>query len=871
VATAAAALALAEMEPMESVKQSSFDSRLGRLLFSMTIPCVIVLVSCYEHEPCGSEELCNYADDNCDGRIDEIFRDEDGSYVGLENCGACGVDCAVVIPFGDELVCEELEGGYGCRALSCVEGYHVSGRTCVPDVDVLCMACEEDSDCQVFDPTSRCRETGSARRCLRSCAAGCPDGFECRSEECAPISGVCACTAETEGVAFGCLLETASAACAGRQICSENVLGLCEPAFEEICNGEDDDCDGGIDEDFIDDAGRYVHVDHCGECNRPCAAQGPNVVATCEVIAGSPTCLQECEEGFVDLDGVDANGCECERTVGSWPPSRLGVDADCDGEIDDTDDFIFVASWGADTSPGTLVFPLRTLGAGMELAASVSKTVLVTGGIFNERIEVVGGVEVYGGYNADFSDRDPALYATVIRPSDSAHGLPVLTCQGVTSAAAIGGMTITGSDAAEPGQGSTAVFLDGCSAAVELVELTVLAARGADGRMGADASDNLAEWGLTSLTELNGDNGRNGQDGFETSSPSCTSESVAAGRGGRHQCPGTGNNLNGGDGGDSRCVDVGCRVGQPCGNSGCTDFMVGDVCDVDAMMAAAVPNPPGEDGSGPGAGAGGSSTYHAPTNRGSCHFCDDNPTLVRLGEPGEAGRDGEDGLGGGGCATVAGVFDGATGRWRGLSGGVGAAGSDGGGGGGGSAGAGYEVIEGITEACNDAIGGSGGGGGSGGCGAPHASGGGGAGSSIGVAIRLASGERSGPTCTNVTVVASTGGSGGPGGIGAVGGVGGGGGTGGGTTFWCSRRGGRGGDGGDGGAGGGGGGGCGGSVSGFHIISSTAAEAYVESLAASNSVESLPAGGRGGPGGFSPGHSGSAGLDGDSEAFRLIVP
>jgi hypothetical protein len=79
----------------------------------------------------------------------------------------------------------------------------------------------------------------------------------------------------------------------------------------------------------------------------------------------------------------------------------------------------------------------------------------------------------------------------------------------------------------------------------------------------------------------------------------------------------------------------------------------------------------------------------------------------------------------------------------------------------------------------------------------------------------------------------------------------------------------GGDGGDGGDGGGGGGGCGGSVSGFHIIASgVGARAYRDALESANHVEGLPAGGRGGPGGFSPGQSGTAGADGTAEAFRL---
>lgn len=839
----------------------------------------LVVAGCAQHTPCGSEELCNFEDDDCDGEIDEDFRDEAGLYPNVDNCGGCGVDCREVLPTAEVVDCVPMAGSYGCVADSCIEGHHLFEGACVPDVDVLCMACEDDEDCATFAPGARCLPTEGGSRCAPPCGTGCEPGFACEAGLCVPDSGVCACTSETEGVTFGCLLEAGAAACAGRQLCEGGELGPCEPAFEEICNAEDDDCDGSADEDFLDEVGGYVHEDHCGECNRPCAPQGPHVVATCVVsAAGTPECVEECEEDFVDLDGVAANGCECERTVGSWPPSRLGVDADCDGDIDDSDEFLFVAGWGADTNPGTLVFPMRTIAVAMERAAVVDKTVLVSGGVYHERIDMIAGVEVFGGYNADFSERDTAVYATVLQPHDGLHGIPAVTCHGISEPSAVGGMTIMGSDATAVGAGSTAVYLDGCTDAVRLVDLTVVAGRGADGAAGADSSTNLAAWGLTSLSQLAGRAGGDGAAGFTTSSAHCTTESRAGGAGGRQTCPGSATVVNGGDGAATTCVDSRCRVGSPCGLSGCTDFMVGGTCDMAAVLRAAVPNPPGTAGSGPTAGGGGEQTYHAPTNRGTCHFCDDNPTLRRVGANGGPGGSGSDGRGGTGCADSAGSFDATTGLWVARGGGGGLQGQDGSGGGGGSSGGGYEVMEGITEECSDALGGSGGGGGSGGCGAPQASGGGGGGGSIGVAIRLPTGASRGPELENVTVVAASAGAGGPGGIGAVGGAGGPGGVGGQSGgavgdegAWCTRRGGRGGDGGEGGAGGGGGGGCGGSVSGVHVLGSSSARGYVDDLSVGNSVEALPAGGRGGAGGFSPGSSGSAGADGSAVPFRLVSP
>jgi hypothetical protein len=51
-------------------------------------------------------ESCNDTDDDCDGEVDEEFRDRRGAYsVDIHNCGECGVDCTLdTIPEGD-LVC----------------------------------------------------------------------------------------------------------------------------------------------------------------------------------------------------------------------------------------------------------------------------------------------------------------------------------------------------------------------------------------------------------------------------------------------------------------------------------------------------------------------------------------------------------------------------------------------------------------------------------------------------------------------------------------------------------------------------------------------------------------------------------------------
>lgn len=94
----------------------------------------------------------------------------------------------------------------------------------------------------------------------------------------------------------------------------------------EICNGEDDDCDGKTDEDF--DLQRDLR--HCGACNATCAAD--NAEASCE---RGECRIGACQLGYKDRD--DEIGCEYRCPVFPTRPEDCnGIDDDCDGAIDET-------------------------------------------------------------------------------------------------------------------------------------------------------------------------------------------------------------------------------------------------------------------------------------------------------------------------------------------------------------------------------------------------------------------------------------------------------------------------------------------------------------------------------------------------------
>jgi hypothetical protein len=453
----------------------------------------------------------------------------------------------------------------------------------------------------------------------------------------------------------------------------------------------------------------------------------------------------------------------------------------------------------------------------------------------------------------------------VIEPAPKDPAAPVLRCNSSTKPMSVDGLTVLGGDATESSAGSTAVYLDRCSEALTLSNVTVLAGRGGAGNAGDDSSANLSQWGLTSLTQLGGNDATGGLNGNDAST-ACIAQS--GGFAGVKMCPR--GDTSGGGGGGSNCADLSTLCTNDgttkCGNAGCTDFTTNGVCDLDAAKAIAIASPAAEAGHGMAPGAAGASTYAAPTNRVLCNFCDDNPSLPRGGVDGEDGAPGDDGDAGEAC-------DGREHRdlTRGLvSGGDGTDGTDGtdgSGGGGASAGAGFAVIAGTEMGCSNVSGGSGGGGGSGGCGAPGARGGEGGGASIGVLLRLPSSAHAGPKLDAVRIVTGSGGDGGAGGIGAAGGVAGTGAIGGVSQFWCARNGGRGGDGGKGGAGGGGGGGCGGGSYGVFVIGDAGNE-YAAELRQGAHVEHAGVPGLGGNGGFSPGNAGPSAPGGDSQDVKL---
>ncbi len=819
-------------------------------------------ILCTAAEP--GPEICDYKDNDCDGETDEEFKAGE-IYDHPEHCGECGLNCETAIGNAKGTCDAASYNPPQCVVEFCEAGYYqVNDFLCSPVPGKLCDACETDDNCVVAN--SKCVDLNDGKFCSVPCAENdaCPLGYSCTQVDgaavCTPDTGSCSCDGTNLNLQKSCETQWQAAGqpivtCTGVELCTPGGWTECQLP-EDACDGVDNDCDGNIDGPWVNAQGLYDKDENCGVCSNNCTTQGgPQATGKCTIEGGLPACTQACDEGWFDVNENPADGCECEYISATDFPD--GTDKNCDRVDGEIENAIFVAKTGDDGNPGTIDLPVLTLQTGINKAKLQGKRdVYVATGVYTENVTLVAGVAVYGGYRGDFFDRQVTLYETAILGQPTKAGL-------------MGAVVVDGLN----GPAEVATKLDGftvfgfsskvpggSSYAIWLVDSGHQVTLSNNVIVAGDGANGTP--GGQGTSGLQGVAGGAGLKAFDIGAPACgVKDNNLGGAGGARTCAGI--VVNGGSGGTAICPDYDTDSAPPS-------------CPAQPFLQPATVAEQGKIGNGPSPGVGGAAgndayidrkfgpynTYDcATTPIDNCSSCLLPPSQNKEGSAGAGGTAGNHGLAGAGCTQVAGTV--VNDLWVPSSGGTGIDGQPGSGGGGGGAAGGVETV-GCADhyAAFTDVGASGGGGGSGGCGGTGGIGGTGGGGSFALFMSWSAPPTTMPTIVNNVISRGNGGlggNGGPGGTGGAGGAAGGGGESGQSAdpTFCTAGGGKGGPGGHGGHGAGGGGGCGGVSFGIFVNGANGQPAWK----LTNTFEANGNPGTGGVGGPSLGAQGGKGLQG----------
>ena len=331
----------------------------------------------------GADEICDGIDNDCNGAADEGFPDADGD--GLKNCvdpdddgdgSPDDADCAPLNPTvhpGAKELCDGLDNDCddaiddGLGKLTCGKGEcaHTQpacldgqSQLCDPLAGIAQEVCDgKDNDCDGLTDEDLGTSTCGLGVCFHS-AANCSQGV---AAECDPYAGVAEeicdgldndCDGKTdEGQP---LLACGKGQCFHNQpSCIGGESYECQPfqgASQEVCDGQDNDCDGDTDEGFGTTTcgkGECEHtIDNCvGGWPQLCNPLEGSAPESCDSLdndcngfvdenLGTTTCGQGACQNTVS-NCVDGEPQECNPLAGASDEVCDGQDNDCDGQIDE--------------------------------------------------------------------------------------------------------------------------------------------------------------------------------------------------------------------------------------------------------------------------------------------------------------------------------------------------------------------------------------------------------------------------------------------------------------------------------------------------------------------------------------------------------
>lgn len=260
----------------------------------------------------GAPTACDGRDNDCSGRVDNSYRDDNGVYERYEHCGACGNNCGALDNVKEaQCAVEETNENTSCEILECEDGWaDCDGdptNGCETDLSdpQSCGACDVKcggsssttavSECVLIEAQDEGEDGTYA--CDIQCNAGYDDCDGDPSNGCeVDLNSNSNCG--TCGTDCRNLYDNASGVCSDQQ-CK---MDVCEEGFEDCDDSDANGCEADL-----------ASIETCGSCGVTCDSTNAYAqLTTCEPGATPEqnTCLIECRDGFQNCDGIPNNGCE---------------------------------------------------------------------------------------------------------------------------------------------------------------------------------------------------------------------------------------------------------------------------------------------------------------------------------------------------------------------------------------------------------------------------------------------------------------------------------------------------------------------------------------------------------------------------------